>query len=440
MKSKKNIIIAILVAECIVLALSLMLDELWLPWALCFFAISVLLITKKPIIGLLLFLFFVLPSRVLPITAGFTILKLLFIIAFGAYIIRDFIEGEIKVPDINRVSVAIYILGVVIIISLFYCVDFRLSLKELIPFAIAILIYFLITSMVRSLRDLRLVQQCLMISTIISATFMLFAMKAGGVIRIGAFEADPNFFALSLIMALPIAVSEFFISKSKPWKILSAMTFFLILFSVPATLSRGGLITLIAVLVFMSVNNRKAYQFILPTLVIAGIIFAIFFSAGVIRLDLLGITTPQRIGALVGRFSAMRSAFLVFIHHPVFGVGIGNFIKFYHSYSLLPSSYGAFVAHNMYLEILADLGLVGFIPFFLTIVFSYLATTRARKAAVKHNDMIKFRLAKTCQGMLITFVIGGLFLCTQFYKHFWIALALAVVTEKIGNGRQLSDA
>ncbi len=349
-------------------------------------------------------------------------------------------KGEIKVPDINRISVVIYILGAVIIMSLFYCVDFRLSLKELIPFAAAILIYFLITSMVTSSRDLRLVQQCLMISTIISAFFMLSAMKAGGLVRIGAFEADPNFFALSLIIALPIAISEFFISKSKPWKILSAMTFFLILFAVPASLSRGGLITLIVVLVFMSLNNRKAYRVILPTLVIAVITFAIFFGAGVIRLDLLGVTTPQRIGALVGRFSAMRSAFYVFIHHPLFGVGIGNFIKFYHEYSILPSSYGAFVAHNMYLEILADLGLVGFIPFFLTIIFSYRATTKAQKAAIKHNDMITFRLVKTCQGMLITFVIGGLFLCTQFYKHFWIALALAAVTEKISNGRQLSDA
>ena len=298
MSYKRYIFIAIIVVESIVLTFSLIFNQPWLPWALLLLVILGVLIAQKPIIGLLLFLLFIFPSRVLVITTGVTILKIVFIIALGSYIIREFQKGKITIPEIDRESIAIFILGGVILLSLFYSVDFQLSLRELVSFITAFLIYFLILGMVKSLSDLRLVQQCLMISAFLTTLFMFSSWRVAGFIRTGAFGADPNYFALFLIMTIPIAINEILISKSRLWKVLTGIMFFLILFAVPSTLSRGGLITLILVLLFISVSNKKACRFVLPALIGAGIIFALFSRPGTTWLQLLSITAPEDKGKI----------------------------------------------------------------------------------------------------------------------------------------------
>lgn len=433
MRYNKGIIISIIIVECIVLAVSLILNRVWLPLIIFFLAIPLLLTAKKPIWGLLLFILFMFPSRVLPIATGVSVLKVFFVMALGAYIINSLLKGKITVPEIDKVSLAIYILAGVVTMSLFYSIDLRLSFHEISTFIMVILIYLLIASLVNSSSDIRLVQQCLMISAIISVFFMFFAWTAGGFMRKGAFEADPNFFALSLIMTIPITINEVSLTKSKLWKVLSAVMFLVIIFATLATFSRGGLVTLIVVMIFMFSKTKKSVLFVLPIIIISGFAFAIFVSTATIQVEPLGLASGQRISALVYRLSAMRSAFHVFMDHPLFGVGVGNFIRYYHQYSILPSSYSVFVAHNMYLEILANLGLIGFIPFSSIIILSYIATLRAQKAARAKGNTTMCGLAKVCQGMLLTFIVGGLFLGTQFYKHFWIALALSVVTEKVTN-------
>ena len=67
-----------------------------------------------------------------------------------------------------------------------------------------------------------------------------------------------------------------------------------------------------------------------------------------------------------GRIAAWYAAINIFRHHPLFGVGNGNFsghmIAFYQRLGFDPRTVGVFVlhAHNLYLAILSENGILGF--------------------------------------------------------------------------------
>ena len=115
----------------------------------------------------------------------------------------------------------------------------------------------------------------------------------------------------------------------------------------------------------------------------------------------------------------------MFFHHPVFGVGLGNFL--YHStqYSNILSRK---VAHNMYVEILAELGIFGLILFLSMIVLTFKSIKQVKRRA-KQRDA--FLWAQALEMSLIGFLFCGLFGSIQFRLSLWVLIALSVALRQI---------
>jgi putative inorganic carbon (hco3(-)) transporter len=82
------------------------------------------------------------------------------------------------------------------------------------------------------------------------------------------------------------------------------------------------------------------------------------------------------------------------------------------------------VAHNVYLELLADLGVPGLLAFVGVAIFSLLAGLRAARAFERQGDA-GLELAARCVVLaLIGFLAADFFLSGEFSKQLWLTFAL----------------
>jgi O-antigen ligase len=122
----------------------------------------------------------------------------------------------------------------------------------------------------------------------------------------------------------------------------------------------------------------------------------------------------------------------MFSNHPVFGVGTGNYPVRYLDYSqqigLDPRAEKRH-PHNLYLEALAETGLVGAAAMFILLWLAIRGAWRARSVLPAADAL----LAEAVFVGLLVFLANGLFLHASAYsRYIWIAIALALVADRLG--------
>ena len=140
----------------------------------------------------------------------------------------------------------------------------------------------------------------------------------------------------------------------------------------------------------------------------------------------------------------MLAAWMVFVDHPLLGVGPGSFPLFYQEYA---AKVGLGVhedaasarrqgeearreSHNMLLSISADLGLAGLLAFLGIVGVTFSRLNRARKRWLSTYPEAA-NLAATFMLAMTAYLTSGLFLTLAFERYFWLLLALAGATASI---------
>jgi O-antigen ligase len=107
---------------------------------------------------------------------------------------------------------------------------------------------------------------------------------------------------------------------------------------------------------------------------------------------------------------------------PFTGVGPGNYtVRFTDFAPPFSFSKGVQTTHNAYLNVLAELGIGGFLTFAAYLVASW-ATMRIRLGS---NSSLSGLRTATCAGFLVA-LVGAFFLTEQFYSPLWFLPALAM--------------
>ena len=155
---------------------------------------------------------------------------------------------------------------------------------------------------------------------------------------------------------------------------MAVISFLICLAGLGAAESRGGLIGALAMMLAIGV-------FELPRLgKVMALIGLLAISAGALVVATLpgldgniapSLVPGDRPAAVIDRLTIWRMALTVWGDHPILGVGLGNFRD--HALArqidlLVPLGYQSFHAHNTYLEILADTGIVGLLCYILFLV------------------------------------------------------------------------
>jgi O-antigen ligase len=87
------------------------------------------------------------------------------------------------------------------------------------------------------------------------------------------------------------------------------------------------------------------------------------------------------------------------------------------------------VAHNVYLEVLAELGIVGFALFGVIVAIGVRAAHQAMEAAGRRGDRETELLSRGLLLALIAMLLSAFFSSELFNKPLWILLGLAVAVR-----------
>ncbi|MGH2925290.1 MAG: O-antigen ligase family protein [Solirubrobacterales bacterium] len=255
--------------------------------------------------------------------------------------------------------------------------------------------------------------------------------------------ADPNQLAAVLVVALVLALALAAVTSSPVRRLLLLGAGGLALVSVFLTASRGGVVGLLAAMVTaiaLAGGRRGAAIALALALVCASAIFVGLFDPGV----------AQRYSTSDGgngRTDIWKVGWRMVEAHPVRGVGAGNFRDVSGQYLLVePGAITAsdqiidepHFAHNVYLEVLAELGVVG-LALFMALVGAAIGTgIRAARRFGRAGEADMELLSRAVVVALVSLLAMDFFLSDQFSKQLWLLLALCPALLAIASTRAVA--
>jgi O-antigen ligase len=252
--------------------------------------------------------------------------------------------------------------------------------------------------------------------------------------RVAGPLGDPNFFGQIMVILIPLAIERVWNEKKVLMKALAGWAFFVCTLTVIFTYSRGAFLAMITSLFLVSVLRRPRITSVLLGLGAFAILIQFVPVSYQDRImSLLNILPSSRTGGYVdqsvqGRLSENLVGRSIFWDHPVWGVGIGNYNIYYQDYARklgLEWRNQERSSHNLYLELLAERGMVGMIVFggivFLTL--RQLIRARAQFRRLKASAMAELTAAVGIS--LITYLVTAIFLHDAYPRFFWIVVGLA---------------
>jgi O-antigen ligase len=246
--------------------------------------------------------------------------------------------------------------------------------------------------------------------------------------RFSGGEGDPNYLAAGLVAAIALAAGLLPSARDPIAKLGLGAAIAAIAAALAATESRGGLIgalvALIAALVLARRQRVQAAAFGVFVIAAAGAFFLASPSA-------LHRATHFNAGGS-GRAELWTVGWRMTADHPVVGVGLAGFQTEAKNYVRPPGSLQFVrlivdepsVTHNVYLQQLAETGIVG-LALLLAVIGSCLAAAgRAARRFDARGDPALAALARASVVAMIGFLTASLFISNSTDKRLWIILAL----------------
>jgi O-antigen ligase len=203
--------------------------------------------------------------------------------------------------------------------------------------------------------------------------------------------------------------------------------------------SRGGLLSLVAMLVFLvfltSRQNKSGsivWQIGLALVLIAVIIAGTFFVGGDSTLTRIA-ETAQSQDPTTSRLQIWQTTWEIIKNNPVFGTGWGAFGVAYTKYDSLNGLERAEQSHNDYLQVLSDAGFFGAILGLLFLYFLFRDGFRRIQSADKFRRGVAIGALAGCFAILVHSLFDFVLHTTAISLMFLVLITLATVngrTEK----------
>ncbi len=377
-------------------------------------------------------------------------------LAYGISVIRD---GKISYRT-SQLNVAVIIMYVVMVYSLRYSFEPTSTLKAIIRDTGYIGAgYFLIPQYIRSEKQIKhLLYGCLGIHTLL-VLYGFITQIIGGFHIYGEIAAP--FFVEHCIYAAYITISFAFVlpfylteddEKHRFWLgIITALFGAAILL----TFVRAAWISVFALLLFylFQFRNRKsAIDLILLMIVcsLLGLVIAVTTDIGGLILQRLDTITETNYTANLDRIDRWVVAWKIWIYNPILGVGWGAYPDHYFKYANQSSAFfdayfnsipysSAFRmgAHNIYLELLAEVGVVGLLAYLLVIYIFF-----RRAVILQHKIKSDFQRVFLigAQGAIITYLVhafvNNLGPSDKLGITFWFILGIVPTIEALYRSEQ----
>lgn len=420
------------------------------------FAIAgMIVIFMKPWIGFL-FLICSLPLRSFSLAsfgaADIRISEAIFIIVALAWVLNFLAESKIKLKR-SEIDFPLIIFFLWIILSFLWSSDIISAIVQSSRVLFGILLYFVTIQIINSEKRLR---QAINLWVIVGFSIALIAifeffytglpylvqnfMKKSYIftrsLRSSVF-LSPTLLGSYLNLCLFLFIGKLVNAKTTMRKIMSTALLFALFLALLFTFSRGAWIGFFLGLIYLLYKFKALMKFAVVGLII--IFILVFIVGGVIRTvvveRIMSFTAPEEDPAFQERLLLWRSTKKIILDHPILGVGIGNSAGKYEELShYYPTKYR--YTHNLYLNITAELGLIGLALFLwlcVSIARAFFNFLRKTKVERYYNVIVPFVAG------LISYAIHGMLHFHLAERHIWAFLGISmavtrVITEEIENG------
>jgi putative inorganic carbon (hco3(-)) transporter len=259
---------------------------------------------------------------------------------------------------------------------------------------------------------------------------------------------DPNFYAQLVVVIVPLTLERFLHEKHTGMRLLALWGFLMSVMTVIITYSRGGLLSMVvALLIFFWFYPPKRSH--VPFIIMGVVAFFLVLPPSYLdRLftltDYFGVPSSSRVEelSLQGRLSENLAALEMVKENPLFGVGLNSFSFLFPYYSKglgLALVATEREAHNLYLETLAETGIVGltFFMFLLAYCFRVMFKSRVlflRKGWDDYASMVTGYLAG-----FSGYFFAAIFIHNGFPRYFFLVLGLALAVRMVAKHAELQD-
>lgn len=253
---------------------------------------------------------------------------------------------------------------------------------------------------------------------VVAAVGGLHSLLAAGEARATGPLEDPNDLAYILVAALPLLIA---LRRG----VVTALAATVLVAGAAATFSRGGALGLAAAMAWLTARRAlplKAVAVGVSALAVSGVAAVLFAGP---ELDRAVREKTHVAGTNVDtRELRWQAAARMVADHPGLGVGPGGFRAAYPAASNNAEiDEQSPVAHNMYLEVAAELGLPGFALFVALLVLTGVTSERVRRTSADPLPMV------AVQASLIAVVVASTFLSQQYYLPLWSLVAVVAAAD-----------
>ena len=244
-------------------------------------------------------------------------------------------------------------------------------------------------------------------------TLLLYHREAGNLRRFSAEEADPNSLAMTLALALPMAWYLGMTSRRPLLRGVFRGYLPLGLLTAALTGSRGGMLACMVALLIIPLTMTLSPGRLTTAIALLGLsgALAVAYVPDTIVQRFATTATEVEDASFGGRFKLWVAGVHVFTARPLVGHGVGSFKQ-----AITPElGARAQVAHNSFLSVLVEEGLVGllfYLVMFLSVFFSVLHLPRIER---------RFGLV-----LLATLGTAMLPLTWEDQKDVWVILAVLI--------------
>jgi O-antigen ligase len=226
--------------------------------------------------------------------------------------------------------------------------------------------------------------------------------------------ADPNHLAMALVAVVPMGASAVVFGRSRFLRALSLVAGGLAVAAIVLTHSRGGALGLaLALTLWAMTGPRKG-----PALgaVMAVLVAVALFAPRTFWERTGSVADFHADASALGRVHAWEVAEGVSRDRPLIGVGVGAFVRAWRDYAPEEARHTAFVAHNVFLAVLAELGVVGLVLFLVLVGGALAGAARALRAR---------EVGPWARGVLAGYILCDMLSGYLASTHFFFLTALA---------------
>jgi len=309
-----------------------------------------------------------------------------------------------------------------------------------------LMMLFVVGSLARTWRDCKLIMQAMAAAAVVSlAISRIFASTAGTRLDLEfGTVANANDFAAHLLLILPFLLWIALSSRSRILRLTALLGISYGAYVVLASGSRGALVALTADLLFFTFHaerrHRLALGILAPLVLIAGftalphIVARRLMSFSAANTD----ATQEALDSTQSREQLLRDSIDCALHHPIFGIGPGQF-TFYEGTKSLPGT-GTYWrnAHNSYMAAASEAGIPALFFYVAAIWSSWRLLRRVRRRSRTDPQVSEISNAVLCVMVAVVGFSTAIFFLNFTYTFYLptiggLAIALNRATEMSSN-------